>query len=477
LLLPATDVRSGDFEGEWWLPDDPSKRIAGILHVDPDDEAAELQLIGTLRDAEPIPAQLNASAKYPVMHGLVQAHLITLMGCEEAAATLSFPGFIAQRLHPDLIYFGGHLSSADPEVVQAWVQLTHLPQWLPVHRNIETGNGGMSVTVSYAASPEVVCSMPWGAVAFRTWPSSSTQVGSVSIRSAANVRITPAKTARLREFMGWFSALQNLLTLATDAPNAVEMVQLEVPESALLEQQGPRPYLELVYERVFRSPDPPDPPHPGTFLFQAADLEDICSAIGVWFELSSELDATLNLYFSTRYRPPGYVHARFLNAAQAAEVYHRRRLQGQVVTKDEHRARLKVITESVPVALVGWLKSALAFSNEKTLATRIDELVELRWDVMKGIIADRREFVRSIVGLRNYFTHWVKKDEFVPPPNSEVFLLAERLGVLVQACLLAELRIPVADQVRLFERNARFQWLSGTAGGPTELGSSEEKRT
>ena len=45
--MPMSEIGSGRYDGEWWLPENPNARVPGTLVVDYDG-GSELHLIGAL---------------------------------------------------------------------------------------------------------------------------------------------------------------------------------------------------------------------------------------------------------------------------------------------------------------------------------------------------------------------------------------------------------------------------------------------
>lgn len=451
-------MRAGNFEGIWWRPEDPGQEVGGILEIDAATGGMELRLIGSFKDLP----DFNTPAEYARVLGVVQGHLVTLAGLMETNARMGAPGYTSQRLMPRLAFFDGHLNTPDPNIRSAWLKFTHLTGWLePPTRTTEWEDQLRSVKLGVTAPPEIECATPWGSLTLRTWEGVSSKLHEVAVAHDANVRVTFAEEVRYSEVERWVRAIQDLLTLAADVPNAIEEVQLEIAAESLEQQQGPFPYVDVTYDRVYQPPNPPQERHSDDFLFRAADLgEGLCDGLNAWLQASADLDSAINLHFSTRYAERVFLETRFLNAAQAVEVYHRRRFPNEVVPKAEHKARKNQILASAPAQFMGWLKGVLSFSNEKPFAHRLTELLDAHWSVMGRLAPDRQQFVREVVDVRNHFTHWTKKPKWVRPTNRDIFLLADRLGILIQSCLLSEVGFASEPRKGLFDRSKRYRWLA-----------------
>ncbi len=79
-------------------------------------------------------------------------------------------------------------------------------------------------------------------------------------------------------------------------------------------------------------------------LFSLYDIESQFSLIMQrWFNSFEELDSVFNLFFSIKYKPDMYLENQFINLAQAAESYHRRRINNQALPNEEYQRRIEVV--------------------------------------------------------------------------------------------------------------------------------------
>jgi hypothetical protein len=372
------------------------------------------------------------------------------------------PGHQTQVLSPERVFFGGHLSDPDPEIAKAWLQLSYLPEWLGAP-HVEQGKDGPENEFAIRVqNPEPLrASLPWADLEFRSWSGQRRSARELHIHHEASIAIEFHSPVRYTELQNHYGrTLQDLITLATGVPNAVLDVNVKPDGGGVVESQDPRGVLEVVYDRTFAPHDLPARPHPQDFLFRAADIADrLSEALAAWFEVRDALDAVLDLYFSTRYATRLFLQTRFLNVAQAVEVYHARRLSSDVIEKPAHRKRLKDILAAAPTEHRDWLVDALAYSNAKRLSARVQELLEREWLVMEPLVPDRPAFVKAVVDTRNYFTHW-SKGRAIPPP-AEIFILSERLAVLLQSSFLGELGFPPDRRRSIFGGNRNYIWLHG----------------
>ena len=129
--------------------------------------------------------------------------------------------------------------------------------------------------------------------------------------------------------------------------------------------------------------------------------------------------------------------------------------------RDEQKIRIKEIVDNVPDCHKDWLKNALAFSNEKSLKIRLEELLSESITIINPIIKDSAEFVKKVRDTRNYLTHYDKSGESKAAKGTELHWLTERLLILLKSCLLSELGINKEDQVKLFRSYEKYRYIIG----------------
>jgi hypothetical protein len=192
-------------------------------------------------------------------------------------------------------------------------------------------------------------------------------------------------------------------------------------------------------------------------LFTLKDINSFDATIGKWLSVSEELLTMSNLFFGSQYNPAKYTETRFLTSAQAAEIYHRLRYKNNVLPKAEHQRQVKTILEIAPQEYRGWLKTALAFSNEPRLLQRLKDLLDLTSDVLLPLVKDKDKFATKVKDTRNYYTHYNQTLKRKAAQGEELHWVNEALFFLLQRCFLHELGFSSEQCVELFSRNRRYQ--------------------
>ncbi len=94
-----------EYNGVWWLPDEPEKRFYGILKFTPS-EGAILDLMGSFRD---IKDDILKHKEYEIILGISSdGKYITLYKCFEIRSTISLPGITSSSIYGEFVFVGFH---------------------------------------------------------------------------------------------------------------------------------------------------------------------------------------------------------------------------------------------------------------------------------------------------------------------------------------------------------------------------------
>jgi len=248
---------------------------------------------------------------------------------------------------------------------------------------------------------------------------------------------------------------QNFLTLGTFEPAYPISVWLSNKNRKDREDENARIIqVELVYKPGFSYTE-------GKkkilweFLFNYRDIKpNFETIIQKWFSQKDKIDPVTNLLFDSFYHRTRFNENSFLNIVQALETFHRRFRKNEILPKDEHKKRVSDIIASVAADFKKWLQDRLNFSNEPTLHHRLVELTnEVSNKTLTKIIKDKEQFIKDTKNSRNYYTHYDVSLEKKALRKTDLFLLTEKLRVLLIAIVLLETGFTDEQVDGLFERN------------------------
>jgi hypothetical protein len=175
-------------------------------------------------------------------------------------------------------------------------------------------------------------------------------------------------------------------------------------------------------------------------LFSFKDIEykfDTC--LKNWYTKYEMLEPICQLYFGSYYGRFVYVDLKFLSLVQALESYHRIISSNEELPKPEHQTRINNILNAVPINYRSWLKYKLKYSNEPTLQKRLQDLFNKFNCSINTLVPNQEVFIRKIVDTRNYMAHRDVNLKNKTVSNKELFVITERLRILVETCLLNEI--------------------------------------
>ena len=120
------------FKGYWWLPDNPEKKVAGIVTYIPNEKIC-LELIGGFEDSsgEYVNLLEDDNSSVPVIYGKdSDAEVITLVGCRSSFSLNFNAGFPMMSYSARMLVYGKHISSID-EICDytAYVCFPELSYW------------------------------------------------------------------------------------------------------------------------------------------------------------------------------------------------------------------------------------------------------------------------------------------------------------------------------------------------------------
>jgi len=429
-------LESFNYQGEWWLPENPDRREKGDIRFSQED-GIELCLNGSFRDFDISKAMMlgEKTEIYPTILGIsAQGNKeFTLVDCFESRFDGSFSGYPTQKCRAGMALIGGQIKDFKQEkYTKVFVQLTHLPEWagfsgFSIGFPSDEEQGERTWHLDYSSPEEVVSDTDFGKVVFfclKQPPRTHKSFSEVILSQSTYVRVEPAEPMLYEDLQKQFiQPIQRLLTLATCKPNYVVSISL-TPEAT--ETDGEYETIGVFYNQSLKTPSIDENIHPRDMLFTLADIaDDLNNVVNSWLRLHTELGPVCDLFFSVQFASHMYLEGRFLNMVHAAETYHRR------CNKPS--------------------------SEEPVLRKRLGDLLDETGEAVGPLIPNRKDFVDKVVDTRNYLTHYDPKKEKKAAKRLELYKLTETLSYVVQVCLLTESGISTKRCAELLSKNPSFQ--------------------
>lgn len=137
-----------DIDGYWWLPENPTKTVAGTLHYSP--EKISLNLIGAFSDIK----ESLSRFEYPIILGFsTGGKLITLYKSYSSNFSISNPSLPSSSYAVLQLFIGHHFQKEDElKFSKILTHLTHFDEWVGISgffMNIDCNKQNMIFVICY----------------------------------------------------------------------------------------------------------------------------------------------------------------------------------------------------------------------------------------------------------------------------------------------------------------------------------------
>ncbi|MGA2915832.1 MAG: HEPN domain-containing protein [Sedimentisphaerales bacterium] len=457
-----------EYKGMWWLPENPERKVAGILSVQNRD--IKLDLFDSLKrsNLRDYLSSGNEVFSPKIIQGITDnGKPCTLLNTFLANRNDNSSGVCNESYVVNFLLVGKLYNLTDEiKFSSVSINYTYLEEWLgyqpfkinynekpltakfepPVFFEFDIDSIDSKITLSgdLITSIEHFTSFEWNYRAF--------------------IKVTPKDYMDYNWYLEIISSIGNLLTLLTGEPIYPKQIKACGSDIEIGAGQKTKEIIEFFYG--LWGDKLPKTIHCNEMIAPLPILKERLNIIfQKWFEKSLLLKPTCDLFFST-FRTKTYQDAVFLNLVQAIESYHRRKCSGIYVDKEEYAKYEKLMTEAIPHEMPKDLKESfrrrLRYGNEYALRKRIREIFSNVQKSMLELIANNTEkFIEKIVDTRNYLTHYDKELESRSITKGIDFYYAnEKLWLLLIVLLLKELDIEdsiVADRIKNIRRFSDLQ--------------------
>jgi hypothetical protein len=445
--------------GEFWLPEAPERRISGAAEFVPT-PPGRLVLDGELSPG---------LGPVPLVYGsLFDGRRLTAIDCHAAGlrTIIRSDEHVRQTIDVRTFLIGEHLNQR-PKFDQLGVHLTSLREWAHVRQGWQLADGWASpYSIRYEGPPERTATLDDGRIVMlRTVDHLTTATSRIHGEQETLFNVTFPKPASLEDIGKAVASLQNMVTFAVRKPAKVIGLSVTCPGVFIAPGADVQLELELRNFQLALAPtgdvSTVDSPDRG-FLFRAPDSSSAFGAlVQRWVDLERQLGVVLDVFLSLLYAPPHHLENQVMNVCQAAEGYHRRVLDHEVMPPEEYEALKATLETACPEPWRKWLSGLLAHANGPSFKVRIEELVAKSGAVGTTLTSTFENYPGKLRNCRDRFAHWHRA---TPTPIAQVPELADlsdTTKILLEACLLLDLGW-TADNVtaalagkRDFERLAR----------------------
>ncbi len=413
-------VTSFEKYGEWWLPEEPDTKYPGVL-VSDSEEDFELRLIGSFHDRNVFYDRLFNNGKNccseVILGETEDGNEYTLYDSQLANCTP-----MTQIYSPSIVLEGKHFSRTDEMVFHSMTMCcSHLGEWLQVSgKKVKHESRGLGmppkITAEYLLPEPVTIPYDKGhiSIGLDGHVKESRFDGDFVVSENVCISVVPHLPVHMTEFLKeCLPPVMHFFTLGTG--QSLSIIELRGKASAdcqnrLEEEIKFAPKIRL-YRRGVHFEKPDEKIHWFEMIFTYPNIKpDFEKCFSLWVSLYRDIEHVMQLFFEKVITRKVFSSNSFLNSVQAAEAYHRFRRDGIDLPEREHQSRINSIIDASPPEYRGWLKMKLHFSNEVIFRKRIEELLTERKNLFEFSLQDVETHVKHITEIRNYFTHYSKKE-------------------------------------------------------------------
>lgn len=451
----TTESEPTRISGEWWLPTQADRRIAGELEWTPT-RSPVLSLSGSFETAA-----RDDYPGYPLVHGKTQlGQPLTLIDGHQVSMPMLSQTL--QQVAASHALVGTYLQSPADGFEMAWGTLDALGEWIGrsgLRHDLpdwDAPPGRVAAKAEYIMGEQPAVRLTDGTtVQLRVTPGLKSSQYEVSLRQEAAVEFRPAELKSCAEMATYLRGFRDLLALITAYPVRVTGVLLCLP--------GSEPKSERMVSWLARWSGPivgeRDPVAWHSMLFNLVDASEYWETLlQRWYEKRDLLADALDLLLSLTDAPPTYLDTQLVLAAQSAEAYHRRNVRNVRWPKAQFKKWKDEIVKACPIEDQERIEELLRHSNEPTLHERLAELREKAAPALPILFDRYPNWADQTKDMRHAYTH--RGSEKGPAFDlKDVYNMAEVTAFVVKACILLDLGVPHRKLAERILNNSAYSML------------------
>jgi len=467
-----------EYEGFWWLPNNPEMQITGTLKFDPI-KGAKLELLGTFRDLGDF--DLSNPLQPKIILGLTSnGKKITLYKCVESAQRLDIPGIMRSSFYCSLVFVGNHFQREENIVFDTLsINYSRLEEWTRItgfkfDPKFNSEGHLLNYAVNYNYPKKIEIEINDIGISFDYHLRSKMDINEINLKQTIFIKIEPNQKIHFDNYQEDICYhLQNFLSLALGEAVYPLTIKGKIRAQNSRSSDETENDKELfIFYSLGKLPDLSKKIHPYSMLFSFWEISDrFGEYLGNWFAKSDNLKPVYDLYFGTLYNPSMYVEHEFLSLIQAVESYHRRSnffssSNNGKYLKDEdfyngvYNKFIKAIPKDLKSDFKKSLRHKFKYIHEFSLRKRLKEILKETNDITTLLIKDNNKFIKDAVNTRNYLTHYDESIEKEAKRDlKEIYKLNLKLKFILEVCFLKEIGMSMKTISSLVSRNARYKYL------------------
>lgn len=471
IFLEVIFMEEFEYNGIWWLPENPKEEISGTLRFNLREDA-NLELIGSFKEAKDI----NTLSQPKIILGITSnGKIITLYKCYESHLHISMPGFLSSSFIASVVFEGHHFEKEEDIIFDSLsLNYSHLEEWMRItgfkfKLETDSENHLTKNEVSYSFPQKIEAKVDKLNISFDyDFTSGGDRIKEVNLKQTTFIKIEPRKPIYFNDYRRNICYhVQNFLSLAIGRAIYPLIIKGKTKACKTELSDGRVVYDDiLVFYPTKDLSNLSKKLHPFDMLFSFGDISNNFEKyLRNWLSKSKVLQPVYDLYFGTLYNPSMYLQHKFLSLIQAIESYHSRVYGGKYLSDNDYmptrEALLKVVCQKInDDDFRKSLKEKLKYLNEFSLQKRLKEILKKCGDVINLLIQDNEEFIEDVKNTRNFLTHYDKNIERKAKSGQELYMLVQKMKFVLEICFLIELEMSVETIKALVSRNQRYLYLA-----------------
>lgn len=422
-----------DFElqGFWWLPDSPDRKVPGTLFRK--NQQLRLELLGELVQ---VPLAERGKVKPPpkpeiILGQTVGAGYCTLFKAIETGFSLHFMEVSTTCYIAQMLFIGvGYTSPSDLAFTSVETSHTSMEQWMCYrtlgHDMPQWQGDVIEAKAEYRSFPKMRFEIPASGAVISIEPgyASTGTSHSLNMKHTALLGVELNGDRSLGRYLDVLTACRNLLALFVGAPIYARSITVEGEEIEPHPGYRKTPRARVYFSQGQDAKEAEVAAHEMLVTYPSVQAQ-FGAILNNWLSKADELQTVCELYFGHLYNKGTFLRFRFLSLVQALESYGRLRHDSL-----EKIGPLKDVLQPVIGSLTG--------------------------PAIKLVTSDVDRFLQELIATRNYLTHYLKKYEAKALRGTELYLLNERLHLLLTILLFKEAGLDEPLIVRLLAGNHRI---------------------
>lgn len=415
-----------EFKGYFWIPENPEEQITGLLNFS-QKKGVELELFGQFEIFD------NASSNDSIIIlGITSdGKRLTLLNCYENANYFAIPGFRTSSISSIYLLLGEHFDSKDKICFKSMhIVYEDINHWLRISGfdRMQYDEDSKSTVIKYKKPENLTYDIDnnWQLdIDFSVWSpmANSKPFESAAINQIPEIILKPIQLRRFDEFQDCFETLNSFLSICYFTYPKIKSKEFYLDDNDGLNDKNIK--VELFYKSGVKYSNYRKHDNRRRFLITYSDFNNEFQNVLVrWFYLKNKIGASINILTENFMNRNSSQEVRFLGFAQALENMHRR----------------------------------LTGDKKANLLKRLDSLVDnMPKEIKKELLLNEIDFSKRLTMNRNHFTHLDDKHEAKAASLSELFMLSEKMKIILITNLLKELNLSEALIKKIILENG--MWL------------------